>query len=114
MKSKLNILLISFTLLMFCNGICAAPADAGKANATQVSTATTSAGNKSQDTVAVNSTASSDSTTMGDLLDDAALEMEDSTGVAQDDGAQICHLDAIRSAPKNIGCENMSDSHLNI
>lgn len=86
MKSKLNILLISFTLLMFCNGICAAPADAAKANATQVSTATTSAGNKSQDTVAVNSNASSDSTTMGDLLDDAALEMEDSTGVAQDDG----------------------------
>lgn len=86
MKSKLNIILISFTFLMCCNGLYAAPVDAAKANATQSSTAATSAEGKSQDTVTVNNNVSSDSTTMGDLLDDAALEMEDSTGVAQDEG----------------------------
>ena len=91
MKAKLNIILIFITFLMCCDCISAAPGNAANGNAatakaTTEKTATASAEGKSKDTVMVDSNASNDSTTMGDLLDDAALEMEDSTGVAQDDG----------------------------
>ena len=91
MKAKLNIILIFITFLMCCDCISAAPGNAANASAAQAKTttekaATASAEGKSKDTVMVDSNASNDSTTMGDLLDDAALEMEDSTGVAQDDG----------------------------
>lgn len=72
MRRGLNKLLISATFMMCCGGISAAPADAAE---------------KKQDTVTVSSNVSQDSTTIGDLLDDAALEMEDSTDVAsQGDG----------------------------
>ena len=93
MKAKLNIILIFIAFLMCCNCISAAPGNAANGNAatakaTTEKAATASAESKSKDTVMVDSNASNDSTTMGDLLDDAALEMEDSTGVAQD---LCCH-----------------------